>query len=367
MHFTATKSDLNNLAQVSLRAVSQRNPLPILSCLLIEAVNNELTMTATDLEFGIKCSMPVEVVVDGAAALPGKYLSSLFARLPEEQIEVICDLSTNTTSFKYGDSELVLHGFPAEEFPRFPIMPEHPSFCVRQDIFKTMLKRVLFAVAHDEHRPVFNGVNIKITENGLLTMVATDTRKLAVCEEKIEQLAGSNLNIIVPGKILNELYKLLESTDESFNVYVTDQKVFFQINGICMMSRLIAGQYPDYNVVVPGNYICEVKVPVHLLIDAAERAMLLVSTTRNVFNIKFQPGEIMVYFNTESGRMREEIPVEFSGDPLDVGFNVKFFLDLLKSLDSEEVIIKLSGYDSPALFKPVGDEGCFSLLVPAIS
>ncbi len=367
MHFTATKSDLNNMAQITLRAVSQRNPLPILSCLLLEAANDELIMTATDLEFGIKCTMPVEAIVDGAAALPGKYLSNLFARLPEERIEVVCDLSTNTTSFKYRDSELVLHGFPAEEFPRFPIMPEQPSFCVRQDIFRTMLKRVLFAVAHDEHRPVFNGVNIKISESGLLTMVATDTRKLAVCEENVEQLAGCNLDIIVPGKILNELYKLLDPTGESFNVYITDQKVFFQINGICMMSRLIAGQYPDYNIVVPGNYICEVKVPVHLLIDAAERAMLLVSTNRNVFNIKFQPGEIMVYFHTESGRMREEIPVEFSGDPLDVGFNVKFFLDLLKSIDSEEVIIKLSGHDSPALFKPVGVESYFSLLVPALS
>lgn len=367
MHFRILKDSLNELTQISLRAVSQRNPLPILSCLLFETSDNNLTITATDLEFGIRCNVPVDTVVEGSAALPGKYVASLSTRLPEANIEVFTDMSTNTTTFSYLDSEMVLHGFPAEEFPKFPALPEQPSFSIGQDIFKTMLKRVLFAVAYDEHRPVFNGINIKISEDGILSMSATDTRKLAVCEERVEQLTGRVINIIVPGKTLGELFKILEPVEEKFNVYVTENKVFFEIHNICLMSRLIAGQYPDYRIVIPNNFVCEARAPVDKLLDAAERALLLVSTMRNVFNIKFQPGDLMVYFNSESGRIREEIGAEFTGEPLDVGFNVKFFIDLLRAMDTEEVIIKLSGYNSPALFKPVNGENYFSILVPAVA
>ena len=367
MHFTAFKNDLNSITQIALRAVSQRNPLPVLSCLLFESQENSLTVTATDLEFGICCTMPVETLVNGAAALPGKYVSSFFARLPETNIDVITDLSTNATTFSYGNSEMVLHGFPTEEFPRFPAMPEQPSFSIGQEVYKKMLSRVLFAVAYDEHRPVFNGVNIRISAEGILSMVATDTRKLAFCEEKVDHLAGQIINVIVPGKTLIELFKILENTEEEFSIYITENKIFFQIGSVCLMSRLIAGQYPDYNIVIPGEYICEVKAPVEDLINAAERAMLLISTRRTVFNIKFQPGTLMVYFNSESGRIREEIGADFSGTDIDVGFNVKFFIDLLKAMDTDEVIIKLSGDDSPALFKPVGRDDCFSILVPAIS
>lgn len=367
MHFTAPKTDLNTLTQITMRAVSQRNPLPVLSCLLFETNDHKLIMTATDLEFGIRCSMPVETVIEGAAALPGKYVASVLTRLPEVNIDVITDLSTNTTSFSYDGSEMVLHGFPAEEFPRFPALPEEPSFIIGQGVFKTMLRRVLFAVAHDEHRPVFNGINIRISDDGMLSMVATDTRKLAVCEEKVEQLAGRVINIIIPGKTLNELYKVLESVEDEFKVYVTDNKVFFEIGNICLMSRLIAGTYPDYRIVIPNQCLCEVRASISALIDAAERAMLLVSARRNVFNIKFQPGELLVYFNSDSGRIREEIVAQFSGEPLDVGFNIRFFIDLLKSADTEEIIIKLSGYNSPAVFKPVDSESYFSILVPAIA
>ena len=367
MHFTAAKNELNTLTQICLRAISQHNPIPVLSCLLFEANENNLILTATDLELGIRCSMPVETIIEGAAALPGRYVTSLLNRLPEANIDVVTDFSTNNTSFAYNNSEMTLHGFSTEEFPKFPDLPEEPSLKISQNIFKAMLKKVLFAVAYDEHRPMFNGINIKLTEEMLLFMVATDTRKLAVCEEKLTQPSGKLINIIVPGKALNELYRILEPVDDEFNIYVTESKIFFEINNICLMSRLIAGVYPDYRIVIPNQFLCEVRASVSALIDAAERASLLVSTKRNVFNIKFQSGALLVYFNSEAGRIREEIATDFSGEPLDVGFNIKFFIDLLKAADTEEIIIKLSGFKNPAVFKPTDNENYFSILVPSIA
>ncbi|MCL2337093.1 MAG: DNA polymerase III subunit beta [Firmicutes bacterium] len=367
MHFTAAKNELNALTQICLRAVSAHNPMPVLSCLLFEARDNQVILTATDLEWAVRGSMPAETIIEGSAAIPGKYITGMLTRLPDISIDVITDISTNNTSFGYHNSEMTLHGYPTEEFPKFPDLPEQPALKVSQNIFKAMLKKVLFAVAYDEHRPMFNGINIKLSEETVLFMVATDTRKLAVCEEKLIQPAGELINVIVPGKALNELYRILEPVDDEFNIYVTDSKIFFEINNICLMSRLIAGTYPDYRIVVPNQFLCEVRASVSALIDASERALSLVSAKRHVFNIKFQPGALLVYFNSEAGRIREEIEVDFSGESLDVGFNIRFFIDLLKAADTEEIIIKLSGFKNPAVFKPVDGENYFSILVPSIT
>ncbi len=367
MRFSAQRDVLNTAAQITQRAVAQRSPMPVLSCLLFETSGNTLTVTATDLQFGIRCTVPVNTMEEGAAALPYRHVSSLFSRLPEMEIDVRSDPSDNTIIFTYGESELVLNGYPAEEFPNFPVLPQHAVLKIKQSTFKDMLKKVLFAVASDEHRPVFTGVHMQVNEAGTLTLVATDTRKLAVCEAKLELPADRVINVIVPGKTLNELYKLIEAVEAEIEIYITENQVFFVINNICIMSRLIAGKFPDYKIVLPSRYVCEIKAAVNDLIEAAERVSLLVDPKRNVFNIHFQNNSLIFYFFTGTGRIREEITAELSGEPIDVGFNVRFFLELLRSMDSEEVIIQLSGRDSPAMFKPAGDDSYFSILVPAIA
>ena len=367
MHFSTNRDQLSSAISIVQRAVSSRNPMPIMSCVHLETTGNVLNVTTTDLEFGIRCSLQVDTLIDGAAAIPSKYISSLMGKLPVGNIDVKCDISTNTSTFSYGDSEMALNGFPAEEFPLFPELPVKPTLRLKQNIFKRMLKRVLFAVSNDERRPVFTGVNITVDEEGTLSMVATDIRKLAVSQEKVDDTNGQIINIIVPGKTLNEVFKIIDAVDDEFEVYLTENKVFFTLDNICIMSRLIVGQFPNYKIVIPPNYVCELRSKISELLDAAERASLLIDTRRNVFNIRFQPEQLLLYFYTESGRIREEISTDFSGDPLDVGFNIRFFIDLLRSMDTEEVIIKISGHDSPAVFQPVDDHSYFSILVPAVA
>lgn len=366
MHFTAPRDNLNTIIQITQRAVSQRSPMPLLSCLHFESKDNLLFLSSTDLEFGIRCTIPVNTIVNGSTAIPAKYVTSLFNRLPDVDINIKCDIASNTTTFMYGESEVVLNGYPADEFPVFPSFPENPTLVLKQNQFKNMLKHVIFAVSNEEHRPIFTGINFTVTPKGTLSLVATDIRRLALCEEKLDSSPEQLINIIVPGKTLTELYRILDSVDDDIYIYITDNKIFFTIDNICIMSRLIAGQFPDYRIVIPESYVCEARVSVSELLDAAERASLLVSTNRNVFNINFSPSGLMIYFYTETGRIREELVAEFTGEPLDVGFNVRFFIDVLKSMDSEEVIIKLSGQESPSLITPVDDERYFSILVPAV-
>lgn len=366
MQFIAPRENLNTLIQIAQKAVAQRSPLPLLSCLHFESKDNMLYLSSTDLEFGIRCTMPVTTIISGTTAIPAKYVTSLFNYLPDIDINIKSDISNNTTKFSYDESEVVLNGYPADEFPIFPSFPDKPTLIMKQDILKNMIKHVIFAVSTEEHRPVFTGVNIQANQGGKLSMVATDTRRLALCVEDLETPPEQPINIIVPGKTLNELFKILNSADNNLYVYVTENKVFFVFDNICIMSRLIAGQYPDYRLVVPENYVCEVRTPVSQLLDAAERASLFVNAKRNVFNINFKPNGIMIYFYTETGRIREELKANFTGEPLDAGFNVRFFIEVLKSIDSDEVIIKLSGQKSPALIKPVDDDRYFSILVPAV-
>jgi len=193
------------------------------------------------------------------------------------------------------------------------------------------------------------------------------TRRLAVCEETLETAPDHPVNIIVPAKALNEFSKLIEFTEDKFEVYLTENQVFFMVGDICMMSRLIMGQYPDYNVVVPQNYICEVKAPVSAIMQTAERASLLVNSRYNVFTAAFQPEGLSFTFNTESGRIRENVSAEFlSGDALSLGLNVKMLIEQLKAIETDQVTIKLSGPKSPALFIPDDVNGYFSILVPAV-
>lgn len=367
MHFKSQKADLNLVTQIAQKAVSNRNPLPILSCLLLEAADNTFTVTATDLEMGIRCSVPAETVVEGSTALPAKMLASLISRLPDGEIGIETDVATNTTSFNYGVSNLTLNGFPAEEYPQFPSMPENPILKIQQNTFKKLLKRVLFALEEDNQRPIFNGANLNIDENGKMTMVATDTRRLAVCEETLEAAPDQPVNIIVPARALNEFSKLIEFTEDKFEVYLTENQVFFVVGDICMMSRLIMGQYPDYSVVLPQKFICEVKAPVSKIMETAERASLLANTRHNVLSASFQPEGLNISFNTESGRIQEKVPVDFlSGESLMLGLNVKLLIDQLKAVETEQVTIKVSGPKTPALFQPENLDGYFSILVPAM-
>lgn len=368
MKFKAQKDELAAVIQTVQRTTTNRTPLPVLTGIHLEAADNRLTATSTDLEMGIQCTIPVTVEEEGATVIPAKTLTGLISRLPETEISVSTDHST-VTSFTYGNSSFDLNGFPVDEFPKFPAMPDNPVLRIKQGKFKKLLKQVLFAVSTDSARPIFTGVHLRITEEGQLSMVATDTRRLAVCEERLDTCPDRPVDIVVPGKTLNEFSRLLDSEENEFEVFITENQVFFRLENTCIMSRLIAGQYPNYGSVVPREYRCEVKAPVEALMEAAERAALLADVKRNVFSAFIQPEGILFAFEAETGRVHEEVrDIEFNGEPIQLGLNVKLFVEQLKAAaEAERVTIKLSGAQSPALFQPEGAEGYFSLLVPAVA
>ncbi|MCF8010172.1 MAG: DNA polymerase III subunit beta [Clostridiales bacterium] len=364
MNFTVATEKLLTALQTVSGMVSSRAPLPILSGIFFQIENNSLYITATDMNQGILTSIPVNVKYPGKAVLPAKQVIELLRRLPDIEIEVENNSENNITTIKYMNSELNLHGFPPDEYPMLPDLTEENSISVSQNLFKKMLKQVLHAVAIEEHRPIFTGVLLEIMENKL-TLVATDTHRLSLRTTTLEYNFESIINAVVPGKTLNELVKLLNKEESKINIYITENQIFFLLENIKIVSRLLKGNFPNYKIAIPENIASEIKLNKSEFLNAVDRALLLSNPTMQKVNIHAQNNILNIYLNSDKGAIREDINIVNSGKDLKVGFNGRYLKDALKSMENEEIYFQLTGPTTPALLKPIDSNEYLSLLVPA--
>ncbi|MDD4237732.1 MAG: DNA polymerase III subunit beta [Desulfotomaculaceae bacterium] len=362
MRVVAAKEQLLNAVQIVQRAVSVRNPLPILSGIRFEAVENKIFLTATDLDMGIRCSFAAEVIEPGAAVLPAKYVSELVRRLPDVPVLLSAEPINGSVTIQYGQSETSINGYPAEEFPDFPIPSGDLTFDLPVEVLKGIVKQVVFAAANNENRPVFNGVLFEL-HDGSLQVIATDTYRLAWRRLPLENCEKIDINIIIPGKTLIELVKIIEP-EKIVNITVTENQILFRADDTCLISRLIDGQFPNYKQVIPQTHLTKVRLKTKELAEATERASLLTKDGSPIVKMSLEQNTLIVSVNTEVGRVHEEIPVFQEGEPFEVAFNARYLGDVLKAMGSEEIIMELTGPLSPGVLRPVDDQEYLSLLLP---
>lgn len=365
MRFVSNKENLAYAIQVVQRAVSLKNPLPILSGIKFETEDDRVSLTATDLEIGIRCSVPAEVLEHGVAVLPAKYIGELVRRLPDFPVILDLDQNTGSVTVKYGQSEASINGFPAEEFPEFPMPESEINFAVPEDVLKEVIRQVVFAAGTDENRPVFTGVLFEIN-GGYAQAVATDTHRLAWRRFPLDNSEDFDISFIVPGKTLNELSKIIGEADKAVKVTVAKTQVLFVTEDTCLISRLIDGQFPNYKNVIPREHIAKVRLKTRDLADATERASLLTKEGSPVVKLNLDGNSLVVSVNTEAGRVREELPVYLEGEPVQVAFNARYLSDVLKVVGSDEITIEFTGPLSPGIIRPAGDgdKDYFSLVLP---
>lgn len=366
MHITTTTEDLLHALQTVYRAVPPRTPLPILTGIFFEAVDDSLYLTATDLEQGIRTHIPATVKTPGTAVLPAREITELARRLSNvPTVQLQTDPANNTTVVSYAQSELTLHGFSPDEYPALPDVTGETLINLPQALLRKMLRQVLYAVSQDEYRPVFTGVLFEFLENRL-NLVATDIHRLALRTTLLEHKPNKLINVVVPGKTLNEVAKLLVDEDSYVSIYVTENQMFFFIDKVQIVTRLLAGSFPNYNVVIPKNITCDVKVNTRELLEAVDRALLLANAKRQTVLLQLKGNTLTVSFNAETGRIREDLLVESSGKDMDVRFNGRYLIDALKSMDTEQIHLQLTGPSTPAVIKPSEGDEYISVLVPAI-
>jgi len=377
MKIITKKEPLLQAVQIVQRFVSPRNPLPILSGILLELSSNSLTFLATDLEIGIKCTIFVDGLEDGSIVLPARQFFELVRRLPDGPIEIIAIEEKNSILIKYGKSEAKLYGFNSEEFPALPSY-EGSSFSIKESLFKDMLKKVLFAVGTNENRPLFTGVLMEIKGDAIF-LTASDTHRLSMYNTKLEnlkeiQLGTSQKDIIVPGKVLSEIARLPGGSDRDLEVTISENQIFFSLSDtnidddfsslrqVMIMSRLIEGKFPDFSDAIPDDFVAVAKVQVKDFWHAVERASLLVQDTSKVVKLDFQSEKLSISSYTETGRIYEEIPVSLEGDEMTIFYSARYLNDLLKVIEDDKILIHLSGPFNASVVRIEGND-CFKALI----
>ncbi|WP_085522428.1 DNA polymerase III subunit beta [Tuberibacillus sp. Marseille-P3662] len=375
--FSIAKDQLVNSVNDIMKAVSNRTTIPILTGIKITAGHDGISMTGSDSDISIKSYIPLEdedhenAVVDkpGSIVLQAKVFADIVKKLPSEfvNIEVDSRLMTRITA---GSAEFNLNGLDAEEYPRLPVIDENESISIRTDLLKNVIRQTVFSVSTSETRPVLTGVNWTI-QNGKLDCVATDSHRLASKSITVEtgETNEQHYNVVLPGKSLNELSKILdESRGDWVNIVITDNQVLFKAKNIEFFSRLLDGNYPDTNRLIPDESKTDIIVSTKSLYQAIDRASLLAKEERNNV-IKFQTisdHQIEVSSHSaELGRVFENIEAKsIEGEALKISFSAKYMMDVLSRMDTQDVRVSFTGAMRPFLIRPTEDQGLIMLILP---
>ncbi len=374
MKFQIEKKDLSALTTLVHRAASNKHTIPVLSGLLIEVSStNGLTMTATDMEIGIKASTrQVNVIQEGSVLVNAHYFADFIKLLPDTTIAIDLNTETSRLNINYGRSSGFINIYRDHEYPSLPLNKMVDKFSIPQFILKEALKKTAFASAVTHFRQVFTGVLFDILAEGQLRIVASDTHRLAYYSYSLSEANLEPFNFIIPTRTVNELLRLLDDNEEPINIAFSENNVVFYQEDFILLSRLIEGQYPNYEQVIPNSFNTKVKLNTNTLVTTLERAKIMPTDDKvKIQHVQFQFQENEAIVNTFSevmGEIEEIIEnIAMEGDQeLKISFNTNYFLDIAKiyNLECEEVIIKLSGALGPALIKNPDKDNYLYVLVP---
>lgn len=361
MKFICKRSDLMHGVQTVINAVSNRNTLPILSNILFETDENSLLLSTTDLEVSIKCTIPAEITDSGSTTIPAKRLFEIVRELPDKNITLSIN-DNHLVTLICEKSTFKLNGLPKDEYPILPKVKKDKGFELSKTTFQNMIKKIIFAVSTDETRYVLNGVLFSVEENNLL-MVSTDGHRLSLYNENLEKNPNQKFNHIVPSKALQELNKILDDEGD-VNIQLNDNQIIFSTSDIVLMSRVIDGQFPNYEQVIPKQSDKRIEVDAAQLLSATRRVSLMASDKSNSVKYAISQGKMLITANTpEVGEAEEEIDVDYTGDNISVAFNAKYILDVLKNIGTEKSSLELTTNLNPGLFKPVNESNNYLCVV----
>ncbi len=348
----------NGLAQV-LNVVGSKATMPILSNVLIEAEKDQISLTTTNLDLGIRCKIKAEVKETGSVTLPVKRLAGIVRELPN--VDVTVDASPNhQVKLTSGGSNFRIMGIGQDEFPPLPEFGDEKSFNLEQAELTTMLKSVAYAQSSDETRYILNGVYFNF-KDGKLTLVATDGRRLAHVSKEMEVPADTAGAIILPAKTVGELLRLLDK-GEKLKINFNDRRAAFQIgtekdgsgliDSIYLYSKVVEGNYPNYQQVIPKETHQRIKLERELFLQCVHRAALVCSEKANSVKIKLTSNLLEITAQSpDFGEAHESMAIGYSGPELQVAFNPQFVMDPLRALNKDEVFFEVKDEVSPGVFK----------------
>ena len=353
MKIKIDKNDLLKGIQIAGNVITPKNVLPILSNILFETVKNKVRLTATDLDIGISLGLGVEIIEPGAITLPTKRLSDIIKELPTG-IVTLSTRKNNIVDIQLENCEFKLMGLPKEEFPKLPEIKDKDVVIFKQDVLKNMLQMTAFAISHEETRYVLNGLLLEVKsdhDETLVKFVGTDGRRLAVMEKKIPVKIQKDFKIIIPFKTVQELLRNLKDEGD-VSLGVSPTQVFFEIDTTVIISRLIEGDFPDYQRVIPAASHTKIKLNKDSFVLALRRANLLTVPDSQAVKFELFKNKLVISKSTpDVGEFKEEIAMEYSGKELVIGFNPGYFLDMLKNWAADDFTLEFYDAEKPGVVR----------------
>jgi DNA polymerase III subunit beta len=359
MKVVASREELAQKLAIVGRAVSTRASVQILSGVLVRAEAGHLHLAATDMELSLRSSIEAQIDGEGAVVVPGRLLVDLVRLLPENQVTIEYRAEENVLHVTSGSSTSTLHTYAAEDFPRLPDLESVGTFRVERESLLDTVTRVARSASRDESRPVLTGILVRF-EAGKLVMAATDSYRLSVKETELGGEAPE-LEAIIPARALGELARIAQSGD-TIELGVHDNQVVFAADDVWLTTRRIDGQFPNYKQLLPETFEHELTLPRNELLDVVRRVGVMVQRTSPI-QLRFAEGELTVFARTQDvGEAKESLPVQFAGDPLEIGFNAEFLREGIESIGEDEIKLRLISPLRPAVIEGGPDDPTYLIM-----
>lgn len=375
MKIRILKHDLNESIQHVSKAISSRTTIPILTGIKLDVNFQGMTLTASDTDISIQAFIPaedhekqiVQVERPGSVVLPAKFFVEIIKKLPSPEIEMEVQDGFQTL-IRSGATDIQMVGLDPEEFPVLPSIEENQVISIPGDLLKNMIRQTGFSISTNETSPILTGVLWNLADNQF-KFVATDRHRLASRIAGLDDADGVRFsNIVIAGKTLNELSKIIPDQNTRVEIVVADNQVLFKIDRVLFYTRILDGTYPDTSKIIPTTYKTELVLDTKKLSDSIDRAYLLSREEKtNIVRLQtLEDGTIEISSSSsELGKVTEQLDVaQFTGDPLRISFNSKYMLDVLKVVESEQLHIGFTGAMSPIIIKPVDDSQSLYLILP---
>lgn len=369
MKIKIEKKDILSLISRAQNIVEKRNTMPILINVLLEVGKNNLRVFATDLEVSLTDEAACEVMSSGKVAVNAKSLFEIVKELPEGLL-VLEKKENNWLRVTQNRSVFNIVGISPEEYPVFPTFTTKEFMPIDAEVLKDMIEKTIYSVSNDETRYHLNGVFFsKQNQDGknVYRMVATDGHRLSLVDRNsvASSTTGGADGVIIPRKGLHEIRKLLETVSGDFFMAIEGSQLIVKNGTTILMIRLIEGRYPNYQQLIPQNFSQHLLVKREALLSSLKRVSLLSNAKSKGVTLSISPGKMEITSNNpELGDAKEELEVEYKGNELKIGFNAKYILDVLSSMNEEKVQIELNDQLSPGLMRPHNDPSYTCVVMP---
>jgi len=364
MKFKCTRDDLSGAVTNAQRAISTKSNVPLLEGVYIKAENDEVVVFGTDNEIGVECTIPSDVEQSGEFVVNVRLFGDIVKNLPgiDVYIETIDDVKIRITSDISVYSIFIIQ---TDAFPSFPDVEKTDTYSIDQFTLKRMFTQTSFAISTDETRKALTGLLLE-SGDGELCAVAVDGYRIALRKHPVEP-AEHEIHAIIPSKTVNELIRVIPSTIGELRIYGTSNQAVIEFGNCRVFTRIIDGEFFNYKYILPSEFMTQIVVNRQSLLEAIEGAALIISSELvKLYPVMFNiaDGIIKIHALSESGVADLEIPIEMNGEPIELAFNPRYFIETLRAIDDEEISIRFTTRVGQCVIKPLNNESYTYLILP---